>query len=242
MAQWNFKVVLAGDGAVGKTSIREQYMGKGFTGNYLKTIGADFASKKVNMSDNNITFQVWDLAGQESYQAVRSSFYKGTVGGLFVYDCQDPATLTNLKSWIDEAKNNSDSGILVYFIIANKVDLEESRRVSRDMGIEFCRRLEAETGIQFYHCETSAKTGINIGETFDLMAIKLLEKNNVKDLPKFKAPDGINDVRLASSSAKTASGISEKDFNELKKRIEVLEDKINSIQNILKKIVQKVQE
>ncbi|MHA1115558.1 MAG: Rab family GTPase, partial [Candidatus Heimdallarchaeaceae archaeon] len=86
--KWNFKIVLAGDGAVGKTSIRERYMGKGFTGDYLKTIGADFASKKVKVEDNDITFQIWDLAGQESYSAVRTTFYKGAIAAWLVFDIQ----------------------------------------------------------------------------------------------------------------------------------------------------------
>ncbi|GAG85447.1 unnamed protein product, partial [marine sediment metagenome] len=113
MAKWNFKVVLAGDGAVGKTSIRERFMGKGFSSDYLKTIGADFASKKVDVEDNQISFQIWDLAGQESYQAVRGTFYKGAIAALMVFDVQDSATLTNTKNWVEEAIKGSNNGILV---------------------------------------------------------------------------------------------------------------------------------
>ncbi|MCK5409392.1 MAG: GTP-binding protein, partial [Candidatus Heimdallarchaeota archaeon] len=90
MRKWNFKIILAGDGAVGKTSIRERYMGKGFQESYLKTIGADFATKKIEKNEEQITFQIWDLAGQESYQSVRKSFYKGAIAAIMVFDCQDP--------------------------------------------------------------------------------------------------------------------------------------------------------
>ncbi|MHA1396535.1 MAG: Rab family GTPase [Candidatus Heimdallarchaeaceae archaeon] len=243
MAKWNFKVILAGDGAVGKTSIRERYMGKGFTGEYLKTIGADFASKKVKKGDHELTFQIWDLAGQESYQAVRSSFYKGAVAGLLVFDCQDPKTMTNLRDWLEETIKGSSNGILVYFVIANKVDLVDTRRVSREMALEFCTRLEKDTGIRFYYCETSALTGQNIAETFDFLAFKLLETNNIKDIEKPKLPDGIIDIAATEkTAAKTQmGGISREEFDELSKRIERLEEKFDTMQTIIKKVIEKLQ-
>jgi len=246
---WNFKVILAGDGAVGKTSIRERYMGKGFTGQYLKTIGADFASKKVQKGDNNITFQIWDLAGQESYSAVRSAFYKGAAAGLFVFDVQDPNTMSNLRKWIHEAIESSENSILVYFIIANKIDLVDKRKVSREMALEFCHRLDVETGIHFYYCETSALTGQNIQETFDLLAYKLLEANNEKLDVEYTLPDGIIDVRevMAAKVPVGENYVSVEEFNELKNkiealntRVETLSKKVETLQVIVKKLIEKM--
>jgi Ras-related protein Rab-7A len=244
MSKWNFKVVLAGDGAVGKTSIRERYMGKGFSSDYLKTIGADFASKKVTVEDNQISFQIWDLAGQDSYQAVRGTFYKGATAALMVFDVQDPATMTNLKNWIDEAIKGSNNGILVYFIIANKVDLVEERRVSRDMALEFCTRLDTETGIRYYYCETSALSGQNIQETFDFLSHKLLEANNIKVQKKFPEVDGIIDTREMKQEVLPDSGdfVSKNEFDELSSRIDKLEKKLDAMQAIVTKIVEKIQE
>ena len=243
MIKWNFKVVLAGDGAVGKTSIREQYMGKGFSSDYLKTIGADFASKKIDAGENQITYQIWDLAGQESYQAVRSTFYKGATAGLMVFDCQDPKTMTNLNNWIDEAINGSDNGILVYFIIANKIDLINERRVSRKMALEFCNRISSETGVRFYYCETSAKTGQNIQETFEFLSFKLLESNNVKDLVKPELPEGIIDIKETGKISAVIGGdfISKEEFYRLSSKVEKIENKLETMQKIMKKIVEKLE-
>ena len=245
MRKWNFKVVLAGDGAVGKTSIRERYMGKGFQSSYLKTIGADFATKKLQKNDDSITFQIWDLAGQDSYSAVRKSFYKGATAAIMVFDCQDPATMTNLKNWIDEAVSGSNNGILTYFVIANKVDLEETRRVSREMALEFCNRLEIETGIRFFYCETSALTGQNISSTFENLAYRLLLANNIQDAVEPDDTEGIIDVREAMESQapqKVESGesVSRQEFDELVVRIDKLEDKFNTVQAIIKQIVEKL--
>ena len=247
MRKWNFKVILAGDGAVGKTSIRERYMGKGFQGDYLKTIGADFATKKMQLDDDNITYQIWDLAGQDSYQTVRKTFYKGATAAIMVFDCQDPKSMTNLTGWIDEAIEGSKNGILSYFVIANKVDLEESRRVSRDMALEFCNRLEIETGIRFFYCETSALTGQNIQETFDFLAYRLLLANNIQDALPPRPTDGIIDIKETMGSvqvAETSEGqgsIPSEDIKTLVERIDKLEDKMEKMQAILKQLVKKLQ-
>ena len=246
MRKWNFKIILAGDGAVGKTSIRERYMGRGFQSSYLKTIGADFATKKITVNEDNITYQIWDLAGQDSYQAVRKTFYKGATAAIMVFDCQDPKSMTNLSSWIEEAIEGSNNGILSYFVIANKVDLEESRRVSRDMALEFCNRLEIETGIRFYYCETSALTGQNIQETFDFLAYKLLLVNNIQDTVPPEKIDGIIDVKEVMGTeqiTKTQTStetVSREEFIELVERTNKLEDKLNTMQAILKQIVKKL--
>ena len=256
LRKWNFKIVLAGPGAVGKTSIRERYMGKGFEASYLKTIGADFASKKIKKEEDLITFQIWDLAGQDSYQAVRSTFYKGAIAGILVFDCQDPTTMTNLKNWLDEAIKGSNNGILVYIVIANKIDLVDERRVSQEMALEFCNRMKTETGIRFYYSETSALTGQNIQETFDFLAYKLLEANNIKDVEPPAKTEGIIDLDdyeekiteiktepvITEVKALPAKSVSLEEFNKLQDRVQVIEDRLNTIQAIIKKIVEKLQE
>ncbi len=246
MRKWNFKIILAGDGAVGKTSIRERYMGKGFQASYLKTIGADFSTKNIEINEDKITYQIWDLAGQDSYQAVRKSFYKGATAAIMVFDCQDPKSMTNLSNWINEAIEGSNNGILSYFVIANKVDLEESRRVSRDMALEFCNRLEIDTGIRFYYSETSALTGQNIQETFDFLAYRLLLVNNIQDAVPPEEIDGIIDVREAMGTQQitetpaSTETVSREEFAKLVERINKLEDKLGVVQAILEQIVQKL--
>ncbi|MCG3225165.1 MAG: hypothetical protein H7647_11910, partial [Candidatus Heimdallarchaeota archaeon] len=129
----------------------------------------------------------------------------------------------------------------------NKVDLEESRRVSRDMALEFCNRLEIETGIRFFYCETSALTGQNIQETFDFLAYKLLLVNNVQDVDPPEETDGIIDVKEAMGTKQitetptSMETVSRDEFDELVERMKKLEDKLNTVQTILKQIVQKLQ-
>ncbi|MCK5182729.1 MAG: GTP-binding protein, partial [Candidatus Heimdallarchaeota archaeon] len=118
-----FKVVLMGEGSVGKTSIRSKFMGVGFKSEYIKTIGADFASKAIELGENKVHFQIWDLAGQKMYRHVRSSFYSGCKCGFLVFDLTQPDTLEKLLEWAEEAINHSGSFLKIFIVVGNKSDL-----------------------------------------------------------------------------------------------------------------------
>ena len=101
------KVCLLGDGAVGKTALRERYLGKEFTSSYLMTIGADFAVQKTLVKDKEVKFQIWDLAGQERFNSVRSLYYSGSHGALFVFDVTRPESYQNIiNGWLPELKKH----------------------------------------------------------------------------------------------------------------------------------------
>ncbi len=205
--QFVFKILLTGDGAVGKTSIRERYMGKGFTGNYLKTIGADFASKRVQFGDNKVTYQIFDLAGQDAYVTARKSFYKGGQAAFLVFDLQDPQTLTSLDSWIKDCMENSEGSVQTFIILGNKADLLETRQVSNEMAVEYIQQLVAKTGLTFYYMETSAKTGLNIDLAFQLMGQRLLKKHNIEI--DVKVPDNVYEIGPGTGSGNVEKEVAE---------------------------------
>ena len=63
ISSYMIKIVLIGDAAVGKTSIRQRYLGKGFQKEHLTTLGAYFAAITKEVDDFQIKYQIWDLAG-----------------------------------------------------------------------------------------------------------------------------------------------------------------------------------
>ena len=99
------KTILIGDGAVGKTSLKRKYIGKGFPSDYLPTLGSDFVIKKVQINSNSISreikFQIWDIAGQPSFKQIRARYYNQAIGALLVFDVTRPDTLYNLEKWIE---------------------------------------------------------------------------------------------------------------------------------------------
>ena len=100
-----FKIVLIGDGAVGKTSIRRNYLGEGFKKSHLPTIGVDFAQKFVSHKGGAVRLVIWDLAGQPSFKNVRSHYYKGSSGIVLVYSVVDRDSFDNATKWLVEAFN-----------------------------------------------------------------------------------------------------------------------------------------
>ena len=175
-ADFFMKLVLCGDGAVGKTAIRERFLGKGFSSSYLQTIGADFASteKEVDVDSNNykVQYQIWDLAGQTEFGGVRKTYYEGCFGSLMIFDITRPASFENLPTWINELWDNSGRGKVPIVLLGNKSDLKDKfPEHIRDAQIkEYVSELNAsigQAGFFVEYLETSALTGQNIETAFD---------------------------------------------------------------------------
>ena len=171
-----FKLVLMGEGSVGKTSIRSKFMGAGFKSEYIKTIGADFASKAITLGENKVHFQIWDLAGQKMYKHVRSSFYSGCKCGFLVFDLTQPETLTMLENWVDEAIKHSGGFLKIFIIVGNKSDLKDQIKVNKKDVDKLLKKINDIQNIESSYIETSAKTGENIQEAFEMMGKMFLEK------------------------------------------------------------------
>ncbi len=173
------KIVLIGDGGVGKTAIRERYLGHGFKAQYLLTIGADFAMQDSTIAGESIRFQIWDLAGQQRFDAVREVYYKGSVGALLVYDVTRPDSYFNTPKWINELWTHNGRGRVPIVVVANKIDMRElsDDTVSPEQGRVFTERLTNLTKPEGFTCnyiETSAKTGVNIESAFSLLGENII--------------------------------------------------------------------
>ncbi|MFX0094802.1 MAG: Rab family GTPase, partial [Candidatus Hodarchaeota archaeon] len=157
------KLVLLGDGAVGKTALRKSFMGETITEQYIRTIGAAFSSKMIIIKRMRLAYQIWDLAGQEHFNVVRPFYYKGAAGGILVYDITREQTLYNLKNWIQEFFSNVRNKQIPLVMLGNKIDLKHTTNftVSTEQAIEYAKTLEDEFQCEFpiSFLETSAKTG-----------------------------------------------------------------------------------
>ena len=163
------KVVLLGEGSVGKTSLRRTYLGEGFRESYSMTIGADFAARRLNLEGWDITSNIWDLAGQQRFKKLRETYYRGVSGALLVYDITRPETLEALPQWIEELQKNNLGRLVPMTVIANKADLrnEFEETVSEDYGRSYAKQLEEQYGETFTFVESSAKTGENVSTAFE---------------------------------------------------------------------------
>ena len=159
----NIKVVLLGDGGVGKTSIVNSYFKKPFKGSYKMTLGTEFRIKRVG--DHII--QIWDLAGQPIFSSVRSTYYVGALGAILVYDVSKEQSYGNIPNWLEEFDYHKNEKVPI-ILVANKTDLREtSSCLSESDGIALKNKIEASNKFEVIYCESSAKTGDQIDNIFD---------------------------------------------------------------------------
>jgi small GTP-binding protein len=164
------KILLLGDSTVGKTTLKNNYIGKGFKTNLLPTLGADFASKTISYEDKSINFQIWDIGGQQSFSQVRKSFYIGGVGGIILYDIQTRASFDNVKYWLHEFQTHSGPQSKSIILIGNKIDLRKNNNndlITKEEGQSLANELSKTFKITITFFETSALTGENIEKAFD---------------------------------------------------------------------------
>lgn len=177
------KISLLGDGAVGKTNLRRNYLGQGFSSDHLMTIGADFAATEktfvINGKTFDVTFQIWDLAGQATFSQVRSMYYKGCFGGLLVFDLTRPSSFENLNHWIKEMEKNTGRGTVPFVVLGNKYDLVETADeiVVQDSIEKFISELNekhSDKGFSIKYLDTSALTGLNVDVAFKYLGESIL--------------------------------------------------------------------
>ncbi|RNF12281.1 small GTP-binding protein Rab28 [Trypanosoma rangeli] len=95
-----YKVVVLGDGAVGKTSLIRRYCEQGFDQSYKQTIGLDFYSKKVEIpGGRSVGLQIWDIGGQQIGGSMLANYLHGADAVCFVYDVTNPVSFKNVEEW-----------------------------------------------------------------------------------------------------------------------------------------------
>ena len=106
----NCKIVIVGEGQVGKTSIMNSYLGEAFNEEHVMTVSPEHQNKTIMIDNKTIKITFWDTAGQEQFRAVTKMFYKGADIVILVYDVTKPESFDEIKNyWASEVKNNANS-------------------------------------------------------------------------------------------------------------------------------------
>lgn len=166
---YSFKVVLLGEGRVGKTSIALRYAEGQFSDKQVPTVQASFLSKRLTVDGQPCQLAIWDTAGQERFHALGPIYYRDANAALLVYDVTDSETFERVKRWVKELQKMAPPGIHLT-IAANKVDLDKNELI--DLGE--AKRYAQSIGASFF--ATSAKLNSGVEDAFVSIAQRLVEQ------------------------------------------------------------------
>ena len=167
--QLQCKLILLGDGAVGKTSIALRFTEDHFATQYKQTIGLDFFMKRIVLpGDIHIAMQVWDIGGQSIGSKMLGNYIYGAQVVLLCYDITNYQSFQNLEDWFRLVRRTFQGSAMPYVtLVGNKTDLNHMRAVKAEKHAQFADEND------MYSFMLSAKTGDNVSSCFYRLAADL---------------------------------------------------------------------
>jgi len=171
--KFGFKVIVIGDGSVGKTSLIKKFTQGTFQKEYIKTIGAQFSEFDAEISGDKIRLLFWDIAGQDDFLFLRPSFYRESRAAIIVYSLEEndlgKRSFEHITDWHDDIKQYCEEIPIVVF--ANKVDLIKEDNLDKSLIQDVIK----ERNFLGYYL-TSAKTGKGVIDAFNAIIKELYQK------------------------------------------------------------------
>ncbi|TET28630.1 MAG: GTP-binding protein [Candidatus Heimdallarchaeota archaeon] len=172
-----FKVLIVGDGAVGKTSICTHITTQEFFADYHLTVGCDFFIKRLYVNNISVTLQIFDIGGQDHFARMRSAFADGAKGIFLAFDVTRRDSFYSLENWINSIKDELDPKA-PKVLIATKTDLKVEAEVWKD-DIDNMEGISIDA-----YFDTSSLTGDGVPEAFETMARLLLARYKPEEYSK----------------------------------------------------------
>ena len=157
------KVIVGGEGNVGKTSLIRQYAKARFSEARNITLGIDITTQEFNLDGDEVKLAIWDIEGQAGN---RPNFYLGAQAVMLVYDVTTEDSLQALTEWHARCRRYCPDAQII--IVGNKLDL--GLNFPPDWGRSFARFALAQHGF------VSAKTGENVSRGFELLARSAIQR------------------------------------------------------------------
>ena len=184
--EYIFKVVLVGDSGVGKSNLFTRFTRNTFRMQTLPTIGLDFDAKNMVIDSKTVRTQIWDTAGQERFKALASTYYRGALGALLVYDVTERDTFQDLERlWLQELRLHADDKIAVT-LVGNNADLRHLRTVTVEGGRCFAEK----HGLSFV--ETSALDSTNVDSAFENIITGIYRRASRRSIKDFHTEEGLS--------------------------------------------------
>jgi len=176
-----WKLLLVGDGAVGKTTFVKRHRTGEFEKKYIATMGVEVHPLTFHTNYGPVVFNVWDTAGQEKFGGLRDGYYIQGQCGIIMFDVTNRMTYKNVPNWHRDIVRVCDTGIPIV-IVGNKVDIKD--RKVKAKNITFHRK----KNLQYY--DVSARSNYNFEKPFLYLARKLINEGlQFVEAPALAPPD-----------------------------------------------------
>jgi len=180
------KVIVVGNGRVGKTSMITRFAKGTMTDNYKKTIGTDFMEKEIQLDEGSVKLMLWDTAGQEMFSKLTRNYYRGSGAVVYVFSTTDRASFEEVDSWRQRVEE--ECGDIVSVLVQNKIDLLDQAEVSSDEVEDLARRM----GVKLYR--TCVKDNILVDDVFSYVAESFIKQGGENGMSGVEAVASIGSI------------------------------------------------
>jgi GTP-binding nuclear protein Ran len=180
-----FKLILVGDGGVGKTTFVKRHLTGEFEKKYMATIGVHLHPLEFHTNKGLIKFNVWDTAGQEKFGGLRDAYYENGDCAIVMFDTTSRITYKNVPNWYRDITRVCKD--IPMMLLGNKVDIS-NRKVKHKLMTFEKENLE--------YCDISAKSNHNFEKPFLALARKLMNDEDLifVESPALQPPDHIHET------------------------------------------------
>jgi small GTP-binding protein len=204
--KYNFKVIMIGDLAVGKTSILNRFVNNEFNIFYQCTVGVEYKTKNIKLDNiNECNLKIWDTCGEERFRSITKLYFKDTQGAVLVFDLTSKSSFDKLNVWLDILNESAPKDISI-ILVGNKMDIKERKVYLSDDAKKFALKNK------MTYIEVSAKEGTNVIYLFETICKKMINKLNVKN--------NLNQINKKKEKNKTEK-LYNSNYNGKKKQIEL---------------------
>lgn len=222
------KIVVIGEPAVGKTTLRHAYSGKELGKTYAMTLGADIIDSKIELKDENVIMdiQIFDLAGQETFDPLTRQFLRGTQGAIMVFDLTRDYTFDKCNMWLEKLheENPTMDNNIPFIIVGNKADLDTFISVDDaavEDFLEYANRHKLFSKTKIQYIKTSAKTGYQVKDAFYHLSKTIFKNFQLLDgdITQEEADEALSVIQDVSDARKEddARLVEQKRLEELQK-------------------------
>ncbi|MFX1356471.1 MAG: Rab family GTPase [Promethearchaeota archaeon] len=167
-----FKILIAGDGGVGKTTLLRRFVDGVFDESTIETVGVDFFLKELKFEELRIkcSLQLWDLGGQERFRHLLDSFIMGARAALLLFDLTRMPKMNSILDWVNIVRLHDIT--LPIMLVGTKLDLEDAIAVDDEYAYNV-----KNTFNMLNYFKTSSKNAYNVNKVFEALAKELMKKS-----------------------------------------------------------------